>query len=103
MPWILLFIAALFEIAWAVGLKFTEGFTRFWPSVGTLAALLASVALLAAATKTLPISTAYVVWTGMGAVGTLLCGIVFLGDAATPAKLICAGLILLGVLGLKIA
>ncbi len=103
MPWILLFTAALFEIAWAVGLKFTGGFTRLWPSVGTLAALLASVALLAAATKTLPISTAYVVWAGMGAVGTLLCGIVFLGDAATPAKLICAGLILLGVLGLKIA
>ncbi len=103
MPWILLLIAAFFETVWAVGLKFTDGFTRFWPSLGTLAALIASFVLLGLAAKSLPIGTAYAVWTGIGAVGTVLCGIAFLGDPATPARLVCVGLIVLGVLGLKIA
>ncbi len=103
MSWILLFAAGLFEIAWAVGLKFTDGFTRLWPSVGTVAALVVSVVLLGIAAKSLPIGTAYAVWTGIGAVGTVLCGIVFLGDPATPMRLACVGLIVIGILGLKIA
>ncbi len=102
MPWILLFLAGLFEIAWAIGLKFTDGFTRFWPSVGTVAALLVSIALLGVATKSLPIGTAYAVWTGIGAAGTVIAGMVFLGDPATAMRLTCVGLILAGVLGLKI-
>jgi quaternary ammonium compound-resistance protein SugE len=101
MPWILLIIASLFEVAWAVGLKFTDGFTRLWPTIGTVAALLISVALLGSAAKSLPIGTAYAVWTGLGAAGTVICGIIFLGDPATVARLICAGLILAGVIGLK--
>lgn len=101
MPWILLLIAAFFETAWAVGLKFTDGFTRLWPSLGTLAALIASFVLLGLAAKSLPIGTAYAVWTGIGAVGTVLCGIAFLGEPATTARLVCVGLIVLGVLGLK--
>lgn len=103
MPWILLFLPGLFEIGWAVGLKFTEGFTRFWPTVGTVAALIISVILLGMAAKSLPIGTAYAVWTGIGAAGTVLCGILFLGDPATAVRLGCVGLILAGVLGLKLA
>ncbi|RYD35962.1 MAG: quaternary ammonium compound efflux SMR transporter SugE [Verrucomicrobiaceae bacterium] len=103
MPWILLFLAGLFEIGWAVGLKFTEGFTRFWPTVGTVAALIISVILLGMAAKSLPIGTAYAVWTGIGAAGTVICGILFLGDPATALRLGCVGLILAGVLGLKLA
>lgn len=103
MPWILLLLASLFEIAWAVGLKFTGGFTRFWPTAGTVAALILSVALLGLAAKSLPIGTAYAVWTGIGAAGTVLCGIVFLGDPVTAMRLACVGLILAGVIGLKIA
>lgn len=102
MSWIYLFLAGLLEIAWAVGLKFTEGFTRFWPTVGTLAALLVSVALLGLAAKSLPIGTAYAVWTGIGAAGTVLCGMLFLGDSADAARLACVGLIVAGVVGLKI-
>lgn len=103
MSWMLLLLAGAFEIAWAIGLKYTEGFTRFWPTVGTIAALIISVSLLAAAAKSLPIGTAYAVWTGIGAVGTVLFGILFLGDAASVARLSCAALILMGVLGLKLA
>jgi len=103
MSWILLVVAGLFEIAWAVGLKFTNGFTRLWPSVGTLAGLFISVGLLGVASKSLPIGTAYAVWTGIGAVGTVICGIAFLGDPATPFRLACVGLIIIGILGLKIA
>lgn len=102
MSWVLLVIAALFEVVWAVGLKFTEGFTRFWPSVGTLGALVVSVGLLGLAAKSLPIGTAYAVWTGIGAVGTVLCGIAILGEPATPARLVCLGFILVGILGLKV-
>ncbi len=103
MPWILLLVAALFEIGWAVGLKFTEGFTRLWPTVGTVAMLVTSVGLLGMAAKSLPIGTAYAVWTGIGAAGTVLCGILFLGEPATAMRLVCVGLILAGVIGLKIA
>lgn len=103
MPWIILLLAGLFEIAWAVGLKFTDGFTRFWPTVGTLAALLISIALLGLATKSLPIGTAYAVWTGIGAAGTVIAGMVFLGDPVTATRLVCVGLILAGVFGLKLS
>ncbi|AHF89007.1 multidrug transporter [Opitutaceae bacterium TAV5] len=103
MPWILLLLAGFFEIVWAVGLKFTDGFTRLWPTAGTIAALIISIVLLGSAAKSLPIGTAYAVWTGIGAVGSVLCGIVFLGDPATAMRLVCAGLILSGVIGLKLA
>lgn len=101
MPWVLLVVAGLFEIAWAVGLKFSDGFTRFWPSLGTVLALAASVALLGMAAKSLPMGTAYAVWTGIGAVGAVICGICLFGDPVSPMRLICLGLIILGVLGLK--
>jgi quaternary ammonium compound-resistance protein SugE len=103
MPWILLIIASLFEVTWAVGLKFTDGLTRLWPTLGTGAALLVSVALLGFAAKSLPIGTAYAVWTGIGAAGTVICGIAFLGEPATAMRLGCVGLILAGVIGLKVA
>ena len=103
MPWILLLLAGLFEIAWAVGLKFTDGFTRLWPTLATLAGLVISVGLLGVAAKSLPIGTAYAVWTGIGAVGTLVCGILFLGEPATAMRLVCVGLILAGMIGLKVA
>ncbi|HET9339436.1 MAG TPA: quaternary ammonium compound efflux SMR transporter SugE [Casimicrobiaceae bacterium] len=102
MAWIALFVAGLFEIAWAIGLKYTEGFTRLWPSVGTLAAMAASVVLLAWAMKTLPVGTAYAVWTGIGAAGTVVLGIVLFGEAATVARLACVGLIVAGIAGLKL-
>lgn len=102
MPWVLLVIAACFEVAWAIGLKFTEGFTRLWPTVGTVVALVLSVGLLGMAAKSLPIGTAYAVWTGIGAVGTVICGILFLGDPAVPARLMCVALIILGIIGLKL-
>jgi quaternary ammonium compound-resistance protein SugE len=103
MSWILLVVAGLFEIAWAVSLKFTEGFTRLWPTVGTAAGLIVSVGLLGVAARSLPISTAYAAWTGIGAVGTVICGIAFLGDPATPMRLLCVGLIVIGILGLKMS
>ena len=103
MPWIILIIASLFEIAWSVGLKFTDGFTRLWPTLGTLAALLISVGLLGLAAKSLPLGTAYAVWTGIGAAGTAICGIVLFGDHATAMRLGCVGLILAGAIGLKAA
>ena len=103
MSWILLITAGLFEIAWAVGLKFTNGFTRLWPTLGTVAALVISVGLLGVAAKSLPIGTAYAVWTGIGAVGTVLCGIAFLGDPATPVRIACVALIIIGIVGLKVA
>jgi quaternary ammonium compound-resistance protein SugE len=102
MPWILLILAALFEIGWAVGLKFTEGFTRPIPTIGTIAALVLSVALLGLAARSLPIGTAYAVWTGIGAAGTVLCGILFLSEPVSATRLLCAGLILAGVIGLKV-
>lgn len=102
MPWILLIAAALFEIVWAMGLKYTEGFTRLWPTVGTVGAMTVSVILLAMASKSLPIGTAYAVWTGIGAAGAVIFGIVLFKDPATPMRLACVGLILMGVVGLKL-
>lgn len=102
MPWLILLVAALFEIGWAIGLKYTEGFTRFWPSVGTLVAMVASVGLLGLALRTLPVGTAYAVWTGIGAVGTVVFGIVLLGEPASVARLVCVGLIVAGIVGLKL-
>lgn len=102
MPWVILVIAGLFEVTWAIGLKYTDGFTRFWPTVGTLIALVISMALLGLAVRSLPIGTAYAVWTGIGAVGTVILGIVLMGDSASPARLACVGLILAGIIGLKI-
>ncbi len=102
MAWLYLFVAGLMEVAWAVGLKYTEGFTRLWPSVWTLAALALSMALLAAALRTLPLGTAYAVWTGIGAVGTAALGIALFGESASAARLVCIGLILAGLVGLKL-
>lgn len=102
MPWIILIVAALFEIGWAIGLKYTEGFSRLWPTVGTVAAMAISVALLGVAMRELPVGTAYAVWTGIGAVGTVILGIVLMGDAASVARLGCVGLILAGIIGLKL-
>ena len=102
MAWLYLFVAGLMEVAWAVGLKYTEGFTRLWPSVWTGAALVLSMLLLAAAVRTLPLGTAYAVWTGIGAVGTAALGILLFGESASPARLACVGLIVAGLVGLKL-
>jgi quaternary ammonium compound-resistance protein SugE len=102
MAWFMLFVAGLMEIGWAIGLKYTEGFTRLVPSLLTLAAMAASMALLGLALKTLPIGTAYAVWTGIGAVGTALLGIWLLGEPATAMRLVCIGLIVSGIAGLKL-
>ena len=98
----MLAVAGLFEVAWAVGLKYTDGFSRWWPSVGTAAAMVVSVVLLAWAMRTLPVGTAYAVWTGIGAVGTVILGIALFGEAATLARLACVGLIVAGIVGLKL-
>ena len=102
MAWIYLAIAGLLEVGWAIGLKYTEGFSRLWPSVFTVAAMIASVWLLAVALKTLPVGTAYAVWTGIGAVGTAILGMVLLGDPATVARFVCIALIVAGIAGLKL-
>lgn len=101
MNWLILFVAGLFEVGWAIGLKYTEGFTRFWPSVGTVAAMVASVVLLGIAMKTLPVGTAYAIWVGIGAVGTAILGMVLLGDATNTGRLVSLALIVAGVIGLK--
>lgn len=102
MAWIVLFVAGLFEVGWAVGLKYTNGFTRLWPSLGTVAAMAASLFLLSVALKSLPLGTAYTVWTGVGAVGTVLLGIILLGESTDFPRLACIGLIIAGIIGLKI-
>ncbi|MEH2476975.1 quaternary ammonium compound-resistance protein SugE [Nitrobacteraceae bacterium AZCC 2146] len=103
MAWLLLFVAGLLEVGWAVGLKYTEGFTRLVPSVLTLMSMTASVGMLALALKSLPMGTAYAVWTGIGAVGTAILGIVLFGDPAGTARIACIGLIVAGIAGLKLA
>ncbi len=103
MHWIILILAGLFEVAWAIGLKYTQGFTRLWPSVGTAAAMLASVGLLGIAMKSLPVGTAYAVWVGVGAVGTVILGIVLFGESAAAARMISVALIVAGIVGLKLA
>jgi len=103
MAWLMLLVAGLFEVAWAIGLKYTEGFTRLWPSVGTLAAMGLSVLLLGTAMKTLPVGTSYAVWVGVGAVGTAILGIVLFGEPANAGRLISLGLIVAGIVGLKLS
>jgi quaternary ammonium compound-resistance protein SugE len=103
MAWLLLFLAGAFEIAWAVGLKYSDGFTRFWPSVGTVVAMLVSMVLLALAMRSLPIGTAYAVWVGIGAVGTVIFGIALWNEPANAARMISVALIVAGVIGLKLA
>jgi quaternary ammonium compound-resistance protein SugE len=102
MAWVLLLVAGLMEVGWAIGLKYTEGFTRLVPSVLTLASMTVSIVLLGLALKTLPIGTAYAVWTGIGAVGTAILGIVLLGEPAGALRLGCIGLIVSGIIGLKL-
>ncbi|MFG6414130.1 quaternary ammonium compound efflux SMR transporter SugE [Roseateles sp. DC23W] len=102
MAWLLLVIAGLFEVGWAIGLKYTDGFTRPWPTAGTVAAMVISVALLGVAMRTLPVGTAYAVWTGIGAVGTVVLGMVLFHEPATVARLTCVGFILAGIVGLKL-
>ena len=103
MPWLILFVAGLFEVGWAIGLKYTHGFTRLWPSVFTVVAMAVSLFLLAQALRTLPIGTAYAVWTGIGAVGTAVLGIVLFSEPATALRLGCIALIVTGIVGLKFA
>jgi quaternary ammonium compound-resistance protein SugE len=102
MAWIYLTVAGLFEIGWAIGLKYTEGFTRLLPSVWTIVSMILSIVLLGLALKTLPVGTAYAVWTGIGAVGTAALGIYLFAEPATVARLLCIGLILSGIVGLKL-
>lgn len=102
MAWFVLFLAGLLEIGWAVGLKHTEGFTRPIPTLLTVISMIASLGLLGVSLKTLPLGTAYAIWTGVGTLGTAILGIVLLGEAATVARLACIGLIVAGVVGLKL-
>lgn len=102
MSWFILIIAGLFEVAWAIGLKYTDGFSRLWPSVGTVAAMVVSVLLLGFAMKELPVGTAYAVWTGVGAIGTAILGIYLFGDPASVARLACLAMIAGGIVGLKV-
>jgi quaternary ammonium compound-resistance protein SugE len=101
MAWAYLVLASLFEIGWAVALKLSEGFTKFWPSVATALSMVVSLGLLGLALRTLPLCTAYAVWTGIGAIGTVVFGILWFGDAVTAARLACVALILAGIVGLK--
>jgi quaternary ammonium compound-resistance protein SugE len=102
MSWLFLFLAGLFEIIWAVGLKYSNGFTRLWPSVGTVAALIISLTLLSLSLRTLPLGTAYAIWTGIGALGTVTLGIYLFGEPASIWRLTCVGLIVAGIIGLKL-
>lgn len=103
MAWAYLALAGLFEVGWAIGLKYTDGFTRLVPSVLTAISMVVSVLLLGLALKTLPVGTGYAVWTGIGTVGTAILGVVLLGEPATATRLACIGLIVAGILGLKLA
>ena len=103
MAWVILVLAGLLEIGWAIGLKYTEGFTRLWPSIGTILAMVGSVVMLGFAMKSLPVGTAYAVWVGVGAVGTAILGMVLLGESANVGRLVSLGLIVAGIVGLKLA
>jgi len=103
MSWLILVLAGLFEIGWAIGLKYTDGFTRPWPTLGTVAAMAISLALLGIAMKSLPVGSAYAVWVGVGAVGTGILGIILLGEPANAGRLISLALIVVGIVGLKLA
>ena len=103
MAWVLLVVAGLFEIGWAIGLKYTEGFTRFWPSVATIAAMVVSIILLGLAARPIPIGTAYAVWTGIGAVGAVVLGIVLFHEPVNPTRVLCLLMIVAGIVGLKLS
>jgi quaternary ammonium compound-resistance protein SugE len=103
MSWLLLVIAGLLEVGWAIGIKYAEGFTRLWPSVGTVFAMVVSIVLLGIAVKSLPVGTAYAVWVGIGAVGTVILGIVLFNEPADTLRLVSLGLIIAGIVGLKLA
>lgn len=102
MAWFVLFVAGLLEAVWAIGLKYTEGFTRFWPSVGTIGTMAISFFLLSQALKTIPVGTGYAVWTGIGVVGTVILGMTFLGESRDVGRLFCLLLIIAGIVGLKV-
>lgn len=102
MAWLFLFLAGISEVGWAIGLKYTEGFTRPWPTAATIALMIVSFALLGQALKILPIGTAYAIWTGIGAVGTAILGIVLFGEPKDALRLACLGLIVVGIVGLKL-
>ncbi len=102
MNWIVLFLAGLFEVGWAIGLKYTDGFTRLWPTVATAASMIVSVGLLGLALKSLPVGTGYAVWTGVGAVGTAILGMILFGESTALPRLACIGLIVAGIVGLKL-
>lgn len=103
MAWVILVIAGMFEVAWAIGLKYTEGFSRLWPSVWTVLAMAISLWMLGMAMKSLPVGTAYSVWVGVGAIGTVLLGIVLFDEPTNAARLVSVGLIFVGIVGLKLA
>lgn len=103
MSWIYLIIAGFLEVAWAAGLKQSEGFSKLWPSVFTIVTSTASFGLLAVAMKQLPLGTAYAIWTGIGAVGAFIFGIIYLGEAITPARVASAALVVIGLIGLKLS
>ena len=102
MAWITLFIAGLFEVGWAIGLKYTHGFTRLWPTVLTVLSMIVSLWLLGLALKTLPVGTAYAIWTGVGTVGTAILGMILFGESTAALRLACIALIVAGILGLKL-
>ena len=103
MNWIILVLAGLFEIGWAIGLKYTDGFSKLWPTVWTLASMNVSLGLLGVAMKSLPVGTAYAVWTGIGAVGTVILGILLFKEPMSAPRLVCVGLIVAGIVGLKLS
>ena len=103
MPWIILVLAGLFEVGWAIGLKYTDGFTRTWPTIGTVAAMAISLGLLGIAMKSLPVGTAYAIWVGVGAVGTVILGIVLFHEPVNTLRLVSVALIVAGLVGLKLA
>lgn len=103
MNWFILIVAGLLEIGWAIGLKYTEGFTKLWPTVATVISMVASVLLLGLAMRTLPVGTAYAIWVGIGAIGTATLGIVLFGESTSVFKLVSLGLIFAGIIGLKLA
>ena len=102
MNWVILLLAGLFEIGWAIGLKYTDGFTRLWPTVGTVLSMAVSMGLLGIAMKELPVGTAYAIWVGVGVVGTAILGIVLLGEPANAGRMASLGLIVVGIIGLKL-
>jgi quaternary ammonium compound-resistance protein SugE len=103
MAWVILVVAGLFEVGWAVGLKYTEGFTRLWPTVWSAVSMIISLWLLGIAMKSLPVGTAYSIWVGVGAVGTVTLGVVLLGESASAPRIVSVGLIIAGLIGLKLA